>query len=159
MIPTFLILVPFAVSILILVQYVYTKKSKYRKRFIVTALAGCLLLCLILFLSLFNPRIKEAMDFQVMIWLLSGYLMITAICIKILVFSRIYTRYQDPVNFHYNFFGKKVVHSGFMTNKEMREFMMTIPAFLFAGAYFVARLINLIIYGHLAVVFIFNKYL
>ena len=73
--------------------------------------------------------------------------MIVSVIIKIMIFRKVYIRYQDPVNFHFNFFGKKVMHAGFLTNKEMMYFVITVPMFLFAGAYFAAGLINMILYG------------
>ncbi|MFH0977223.1 MAG: hypothetical protein V1874_15695 [Spirochaetota bacterium] len=73
--------------------------------------------------------------------------MIVSVMIKIMIIRRLYLRYQDPENYHYNFFGKKVIHSGFLSDKEMKNFMITIPLFIFAGAYFIARLIGILSHG------------
>ncbi len=149
MILTLLLFIPFTVNIFILIIYIYTNIIIYRKRFLLTAFFSFGLLGLVLFISRFSMPLFEALNFTVLFWLLSGYLLSVAISVKIFIFSRLYKRHQDPNNFHYNFFGKKVMHSGFLTKKEMGFFVISIPAFLFAGAYFVARLINLILYGHL----------
>jgi hypothetical protein len=149
MILTLLFLLPFAVNIFVLIQYIYSKKLIHRKRFFFTAFTGLGLLGGAILLSLFIPILYNAFNFVFLFWMLSGYLTIVTVCVKILIFRRVYLRYQDPQNFYYNFFGKKVMHSGFLTNKEMGNFIVTIPLFLFAGVYFVARLINLIMHGHL----------
>jgi hypothetical protein len=149
MIQTLLFFIPFAVNIFVLIQYIFTKNLIYRKWFFLTAFTGFGLLGVATLLSSFIPILYKTLDFSLLFWLLSGYLMAVSLCVKILIFRRVYLRYQDPHNFHYNFFGKKVMHSGFLTNREMKNFFVTIPLFLFAGAYFVARLINLIRHGHL----------
>jgi hypothetical protein len=149
MILTLLFFIPFIINIFVLIIYIYTKKLIYRRRFFSTAFIGFGLLGGVSFLSLFITFLYKTLDFSLLFWILSGYLTIISVCIKILIFIRVYLRYQDPRNFYYNFFGKKVMHAGFLTNKEMGYFVVTVPLFLFAGVYFVAKLINLIIYGHL----------
>jgi hypothetical protein len=149
MILTLLLFIPFAVNIIVLIQYIYTRNPIYRKKFILTVLTGSGLLGGAVLLSLFVPAIYDAFDFAFLFWVLSGYLTVLSLCVKILIFRRVYLRYQDPQNFYYNFFGKKVMHSGFLTNKEMGNFILTIPLLLVAGVYFTARLINLIMHGHL----------
>jgi hypothetical protein len=149
MILTLLFFVPFVLNIFVLILYLFTKRIIYRNRFFLTAFIGFGLLCVVLLFSFFIPFLYKAFDFTLLFWILSGYLMIISVCIKILIFRRVYLRYQDPQNFYYNFFGKKVLHSGYLTNKEMGYFAVTIPLLLFTGVYFVARLINFIIYGHL----------
>jgi hypothetical protein len=146
---TLLFLFPFAVNIFVFIQYIFTKKLIHRKLFFFTAFTGFGLLGGAILLSLFIPVLYNAFDFFFLIWAISGYLTIVTVCVKILIFRRVYLRYQDPQNFYYNFFGKKVMHSGFLTNKEMGNFILTVPLFLLAGVYFVTRLINLIIHGHL----------
>ncbi len=149
MILTLLFFLPLIVNIFVLIQYIYTKELTYRRRFFFTASAGTGLLGAAVVFSPFIPTLYAELDFTLLFWVFSGYLMLVSLCVKIMIFRRIYKRYQDPRNFHYNFFGKKVIHSGYLTNREMKNFFVTIPLFLFAGVYFVARLINLIIYGHL----------
>ncbi len=149
MILTLLFFIPFAINIFVLIQYIYTKKVIYRKIFFSTAFIGFTVLGGLIFISILIPVLFNTLKFSLLFWILSGYLLIVSLCVKIMIFRRIYKRYQDPRNFHYNFFGKKVIHSGFMTDREMKNFFVTIPLFLFAGAYFIARLINLIRHGHL----------
>ncbi len=149
MVLTLLFFVPFVLNIFVLILYLFTKRIIYRNRFFLTAFIGFGLLIIVILISLFIPFLYKAFDFTLLFWILSGYLMIVSVCIKIMIFRRVYLRYQDPQNFYYNFFGKKVLHSGYLTNKEMAYFAVTIPLFLFTGVYFVSRLINFIIYGHL----------
>lgn len=149
MIITLLFFIPFTLNIIVLIQYIYTKKLIYRKRFFSTAYLSFVILGIVILLSFYIPPLYKTLDFSLLFWILSGYLMITSICVKILILRRVYLRYQEPQNFHYNFFGKKVIHSGYLTNREMKIFFITMPLFLFAGAYFIARLINLILYGRL----------
>ena len=149
MVLTLLFFIPFVINIFVLILYLFTKRIIYRNRFFSTAFIGFGLLIIVILISLFIPFLYKAFDFTLLFWILSGYLMIVSVCMKIMIFRRVYLRYQDPQNFYYNFFGKKVLHSGYLTNKEMAYFAVTIPLFLFTGVYFVSRLINFIIYGHL----------
>jgi hypothetical protein len=149
MILTLLFFVPFIANILSLILYIYAKKFIYRRIFFITAFIGFGLLGGAIVFSTFIPVLYNALDFPLLFWIFSGYLLILSIFIKIMIFKKVFIRYKDPRNFHYNFFGKKVMHSGFMTNREMRYFFVSMPLFLFAGAYFIARLINLIRHGHL----------
>jgi hypothetical protein len=146
MILTIILFSPFIINILILIIYIYTNKKYFRKLFILTALTAFAILGIVFVLSSIISKFYKTVALPVFFWMFSGYLMTLAVCIKILIFTRLHKRYQDPQNYHLNYFGKKVIHSGFMTKKEMVIFFMSIPVFLFAGAFFIARLINMIIY-------------
>ena len=95
------------------------------------------------------PNLVKDINIKVISWLISGVIMISMLRIKIGIFVRIYRRAQLPENYHLNFFGKKVLHPTVVKAYEVILFFVTMPIFLFAGAYFVARLINLILYKHL----------
>jgi hypothetical protein len=148
MILSIVLFIPFVINILILIIYIVTKKLIYRRRFILTAFIAFVIQGIVILLSLL-PAFFEIISYRILFWLLSGYFTIISVGIKILIFSQVYKRYQDPQNFHYNFFGKKVIHSGFMTKKEMVIFFLSVPIFLFAGAFFIARMINMILYDRL----------
>ena len=80
---------------------------------------------------------------------MTGFIMVIMLFIKISIFRAIYKRSQDPEHFHYNYFGKKVLHGSVVKFEEILIFFFTMPFFLFCGAYFVARLFNLLLYKHL----------
>jgi demethoxyubiquinone hydroxylase (CLK1/Coq7/Cat5 family) len=69
--------------------------------------------------------------------------------IQISILKEIYLRSQEPENFHYNFFGKKVLHPSVVKPSFLLAFLFSMPFLLLAGAYFVARLINIFLFGHL----------
>ncbi len=75
--------------------------------------------------------------------------MMIMLVIKISIFVVVYRRSKDPAHYHFNFFGKKVLHTSVVKPIEVVLFMFTMPFFLISGAYFIARLINLILYKHL----------
>jgi hypothetical protein len=144
MILTQILFSPFVINIFFLITYIFTKKRLFRKLFILSGFLEFAVLGIALIASVI-PQFYKAVSYAALFWMFSGYLTVLAVGIKILVFSNLYRRYQDPQNFHYNYFGKKVIHSGFMTKKEMMIFFISIPIFLFAGAFFIARLINMIL--------------
>jgi hypothetical protein len=86
---------------------------------------------------------------EAMLWILSGFSMMFMLLLKIGIFQRIYRRCHMPEHFHYNFFGKKVLHSSVVNKGEVFVFFILMPFFLVSGAYFIARFINLMLYGKL----------
>jgi hypothetical protein len=80
---------------------------------------------------------------------MSGLMMIIMITIKASIIRNIWKRAKDPANYHFNFFGKKVLDSKAVLQEEVFIFLFTVPFFLLAGAYFFARLVNLILYNRL----------
>ncbi len=117
--------------------------------FINTAVSNIVIAGCITLISLSNPDYIYKLDIKLMTWAASGFIMVMMIVIKIFVFRKIYKKAKDPANFHYNFFGKKVLHSTVASKVDILIFFVTIPFFLLFGAYFVARLVNLILYGYL----------
>lgn len=136
--------IPFVINILILIIYLITKIRITRTLFFITLfIASGILFCISFDFPFTIPQTREV-DFSFLYWLVSGYFFIASIVMIIVISVKLYIRYQDPENYHYNLFGKKVIHSGFMTNKEMGVYILTIPVILFGGAYFVGNLIKLI---------------
>lgn len=144
-----LLQIPFIICVVLLIAYVDNNNRRYKIWFIIIAFISYFVVGNIGLLSIARPSLFPGVDPNFLFWILSGYLMFMMIIIKIHIFRKIYRRSQDPDNYHYNFFGKKVVHTEVITKKEMAEFMVTIPVFLFAGSYFVARLINWILFGQI----------
>ena len=130
-------------------QYVTTRKKKYLTLYLNTAVSNMLVAGALIYVSLTNPGSIRGIDPKVLFWILSGLVLVVTLKIKISIFRKIYLRAQEPENFHYNFFGKKVLHSSVVKPTYIVGFFASMPFFLFAGAYFVARLINVFLYGHL----------
>ncbi len=144
-----LLLGSFCFHIFFLVQYVLRGDKRDLKRFIHTAITNIVIAGSLIFIALLWPGFVRGIKLKVIVWIFSGLIMVMMLMIKITVFKIIYRRSKDPEHFHYNFFGKKVLHPTVVKPVEVILFMFTIPFFLIAGAYFIARLINLIIYKQL----------
>lgn len=144
-----LLQIPFIICVVLLIAYVDNNNRKLKIWFIIIAFISFAAAGNMGLLSIVRPSVFPGIAPNLLFWILSGYLMLMMVIIKIHIFRKIYRRSQDPDNYHYNFFGKKVVHTEVITKKEMAEFMVTIPIFLFTGSYFVARLINWIMFGQL----------
>jgi hypothetical protein len=87
-------------------------------------------------------------NLKILLWLMSGLAMIIVLVVKVYLLKKIYRRTQDPNHFHLNFFGKKVLHRTVAKPLEIFALFVTMPLFLLLGAYFVARIINLILHRH-----------
>jgi hypothetical protein len=132
-----------------LIQYVLKKDGKYLRRFVNTAISNILIAGVLTVLSLFRPDLLRDLNLGMLFWLMSGLMMMTMLLVKVNILRNIYRRSHDPENYHFNFFGKKVLHSSVVSKGEVYIFLFTIPFFLFSGAYFFARLVNLIMFKRL----------
>ncbi len=127
-----------------------TKKSKRSLRiFIKTAISNVVLSIVSIVLVLKRPDIFAKVDFILLTWLMSGAIMIFCLILKIKIFVNIYKRSQLPENYHYNFFGKKVLHSTVVSKIEIALFFATLPFFITTGSYFIARVMNFFLYKRL----------
>lgn len=144
-----LLLMSFCIHIFFLVLYVTRVQKKHLQWFINTAVTNILLAGCITFLVAWKPTLIRNVDPAFTLWLISGLVLIITLGLKISLFKRLYRNMQDPKNYHLNFFGKKVLHPGAVSKVDMLVFFMTMPFFLMAGAYFVARLVNLIMFGRI----------
>jgi hypothetical protein len=143
------LLLSFAFHIYFLLQYVMKAQKKHLNRFINTAVSNILIAGSIMFLVVYKPSLIRNIDPALTLWLISGLVLVLSLGIKISLFRRMYRNMQDPKNYHLNFFGKKVLHPSAVSKMDMLAFFGTMPFFLMAGAYFVARLVNLIMFGRL----------
>jgi len=132
-----------------LVTYVTRKSEKSLRAFIHTTISNVILsgTCIVLFMS--KPELLQEIDVAKLVWVMSGFVMVMTLLVKINIFIRIYRRAQNPEHYHVNFFGKKVLHSSVVNRLEIAIFFGTIPFFLMSGAYFIARLVNFFLYNHL----------
>jgi hypothetical protein len=144
-----LLFLSFALHINTVIQYVIKKEKKYIKYFLNTAILNIIAAFSIIFVAIKNPEAVRAVNMKYLLWAISGLLLVLTLSLKISIFKRVYARAQQPEHYHLNFFGKKVLHPTVITKFEFTLFLASVPFFLLAGAYFVARMINMILYGHL----------
>lgn len=144
-----LLLIVFSIHIRFLVRYVIDKKKKYLRGYLFTSVLNILIAMCLSVLVMMRPELLVRLDYKKMLWLMSGVILVVMLFVKISILKKIYQRCQLPENYHFNFFGKKVLHPSVVKQYEIVTFFVTIPIFLLIGAYFVARLINWILYGHL----------
>ncbi|HPS59123.1 MAG TPA: hypothetical protein PK514_13545 [Spirochaetota bacterium] len=141
--------VSFLVHIFALAAYVTKKSNRSLKTYITTTFTNIALAGACIVLIFLKPEMAKEVDIRFLVWLMSGIILVITIIIKIGVFKRIYRRMKDPSNYHVNFFGKKVLHASVVSRLEIAVFFGTVPFFLMAGAYFVARGVNFFLYKHL----------
>ena len=95
------------------------------------------------------PRLIQEVNLKEVLWLLSGLAFCFSFFLQINVFVRVYRRTKDPRFYYLNFFGKKVYEKGVIRQYEFLIIFASLPVLLLLGSYFVARLINLFLYGHI----------
>jgi len=106
-----LLVISFLLHLSYIAKYVFQRQEKYFKRFIITLFLNFIIAGSLIVLSLNQPELVRELDMTVLIWILSGIVMIMLLFVKITIFRNIYRRAQDPQHYHHNFFGKKVLHS------------------------------------------------
>jgi len=148
-----LLVLSFFIHIIFIVLYITGQTREQKKRqfagFISTAVTNFLVMCCISYIALNRPEYIQEVDLKIILWLMSGLALLFSFFLQAGIFVRVYKRAQDPEFFYRNFFGKKVYKKGVIKQYEFLIMFATIPVFLLIGAYFVARLINVILYGRL----------
>ncbi|MBN1534758.1 MAG: hypothetical protein JXA20_18955 [Spirochaetes bacterium] len=145
----FLLLVSFFSHIASIIFYILNKSTRIFNFFVSTLISNmCLSMVLIVF-ALRNPEMIRSLNMRLILWVLSGIIMIITLFIQIAVFRNVFRRSRDPEFYHFNYFGKKVYEDGIIRKSEFFSFVISLPFLLIIGAYFVARLINIFIYGHI----------
>lgn len=142
-----LLLLNFGTHIYSLVSYIRKKDNNYVKWFANTGIGNVALAGIITIYIIYNPTVLRGINVGRILWMISGFVACIMIIIQIILFKRIYKRTKDPANFHYNFFGKKVLNDKVMTKNEFYVFFFTIPFFLLFGAFFVVKIINYFMFG------------
>jgi hypothetical protein len=87
-----------------------------------------------------NPTRIRVLHFDMILWVLSGFVMVIMLSAKIYIISNIMKRKKDPSMYHINYFGKRVYEKDVVRKQELAAIMITIPFFLLCGAYFIAKL-------------------
>ncbi len=141
--------ISFVVHIYFLFQYLLKVKKKYLNGFINTAVTNILIAGLIMFSLVYKPELIRGINPGQVLWVFSGLIFLVTFGVQVNVFRRIYRTFKDPANYHLNFFGKKVLNKDVVSKFDVFAFFGAMPFFLVAGAYFIARLINYVLYGRL----------
>ncbi len=139
----------FCFQFLVIILYVSNRTEIYFKLFLGTFITNTLLMIILSIAAIRTPEEVMRVDITLVVWLLSGFVMIFILFMKINIFVKIFRRTKDPQLYEINYFGKKVYKKGIIKQSEFVTFILAIPFFLLAGAYFIARLTNLILYGHI----------
>jgi hypothetical protein len=145
----FCLLTSFTLHTLIIALYIKNKNIKYFFWFIGTVILNMALALALIIISLTKPHIMRELNLKYFFWLLSGFLTILLLSIKIAIFRNIYKRSLDPRWYHFNHFGKKVFEKGIIKQSEFLGIFGMLPFFLFIGAFFISRLLNMILFGRM----------
>jgi hypothetical protein len=134
-----------ALHLYYLIRYVRIRTESLLRKYINTAVVNLVTAGICIIIAIFYPEQILKIRGPLLMWLISGVLMILAFLLQVSILIRIYNRAKLPEHYHYNFFGKKVLHSSVARPMEVALFFASIPMFLAAGAYFVARFIRFFI--------------
>jgi hypothetical protein len=135
----------FCVHVYFLIKYIQAHEEKFLWRFINAVVINIFLAAGCSLIAIFRPDEISRMNVAMLIWILAGIMMVAMILFQIMIFYRIFQRSKLPEHYHYNFFGKKVLHSSVAHPAEIGLFFASIPFLLFSGAFFFARLIKFFI--------------
>jgi len=139
----------FSLQILVIVQYLSTKSKSYYNAFLGTFIINTILMVITSIVIFKEPAAFSKIDVKFILWIVSGFVLMFIIFIKVNIIIRIYKRSKDPQFYSINFFGKKVYEKGIIKPYEFVTLFLTMPFFLLVGSYFVARLINMLLYNYL----------
>lgn len=133
------------IHIIYLTRYIQTRDQGSLYKFVYTAVTNVLMSGLLIYLALFMPEQIQKINFALAIWIFSGFTMFMMMYTQFMVLIRIYRRSKLPEHYHYNFFGKKVLHGSVVKLSEMGLFFASIPVLLVSGAYFIAKALRLLV--------------
>ena len=139
----------FCFQIAIIILYLSSKRDLYYKTFLGTFIINTILMVITSTIALTSPLSIQRINVKFILWVISGLISIVLLLLQSTILVRIYMRSKDPDFFDINFFGKKVFRKGIIKQSEFLTFILTIPFFLMVGSYFVARLVNLLLYKNL----------
>ena len=143
------LLISISLHIFFLFGCIRISVNKYLKPFISTAVSNALVTVTMIYIILKWPRSIYQIDFSIFLWLFSGVIMLGMLIIKIQVFRKIMRGDKEVTEVQEDPSGKKVYPSPDINQKDLALFMLSMPFFLFAGAYFIAKLISLCVHGTL----------
>jgi hypothetical protein len=137
----------FCLQMLVIVQYLSTKSESYYRILLGTFIINTVLMIITSVFMFKTPVHFYNLNIKLFMWIVSGFVLLILLFLKITIFMRVYKRSKDPAFYTLNFFGKKVYAKGILKNSEFVSIILSMPFFLIIGSYFVARLINIILYG------------
>ncbi len=150
---TSLLAVSFLIHLFSIPQYIRSDNPEKRKRFFLLFIfSGALnsgLMTALAVVVFKNPGSLSTFDLTLTLWVVSGGVFFVSVWIQSTILFRIYRRSRNPEFFHINYFGKKVYNTRITGKNDLVLMFATLPLFLFSGAYFTARLINLIRNGEI----------
>ena len=126
----FLLLGSFILHLLALIIFVLSKSKRFFNIFIATTLSNIMIGVALSVMALMKPELIRAIDLRMILWVISGFITILILTLKIFIFRRIYKRTKDPNFYHFNYFGKKVYEKGIVKQFEFLTLILSIPFFL-----------------------------
>ena len=145
----FCLLTSFTLHAVIIILYIKNKDIKYFYWFIGTVILNMVFALGLIIITFTKPALIRELNLKYFFWLLSGFFTILLLVIKISIFRNIYLRSRDPRWYHFNHFGKKVFEKGIIKQAEFLGIFGMFPFFLFIGAFFMSRLLNIILFGRM----------
>lgn len=130
----------FTIHLLIMVFYFVNKTPAFFYMFILTAFTNILIGMAVAIYAFKNPDQVRVINYDFVLWVLSGIVMFLMLSYKVLTFAKVYQRMNNPANYSLNYFGKKVYAPNVIAKSEIAAMFLTIPLFLIIGAYFIAKL-------------------
>ncbi|OHD66802.1 MAG: hypothetical protein A2176_10035 [Spirochaetes bacterium RBG_13_51_14] len=140
-----MLFVSLLIHVFFLARYIQTRNQDHLQRYIITTISNVILSGSLMFVALYKPEEIQKIKFSLLMWLISGFILVAMLLVQILIFIKIYQRSKMPEHYHYNFFGRKVLHASVAKTYEVGIFFASIPLMLLAGAYFVAKLLRFFI--------------
>ena len=145
----FCLLTSFTLHAVIIALYIKNKDRLYFYWFIATVALNMGLAMALIIVTLTKPELIRQLNIKFFFWLMSGFVTLLLLCLKIAIFRNIYKRSKDPQWYHFNHFGKKVFEKGVIKQFEFLGIFGSLPFFLIIGAFFVSRLINMMRFGRM----------
>jgi len=139
----------FCLQIFVIIQYLSTKAERYYRIFLGTFIINTVLMVITSIFMFKHPVYFFNLNIKFLVWIISGFVFFILLLLKISILIRIIKRSKDPAFYSINFFGKKVYEKGIIKQSEFVTVILSMPFFLIVGAYFVARLLNIFLNGHI----------
>ena len=141
----FILSVSLLFHIVCLIIYIYKKKLIFFKGFIASGLLNLILAMVLAILFILSPHKTQffnMLNLQTLKTVGAGIFSLITLLVQIIISITLCKRAKNPQNYHFNYFGKKVLHKGLIKPEEITIFLTCIPCFLLFGAYFAAKVIN-----------------
>ncbi len=132
--------ISFVIHIYFLVNFLSKRQDRDFRGFFITTITNIFMgIFIAIFTIIFPAQIRE-INVDRLLFVESGVVFVIMIYVKGRITMAIYRRAKDPNNYHFNVFGKKVLHGSVATMKDVMFYFLTLPFTLICGAYFVTKL-------------------